>query len=96
VTFTGDVTDPDTVDGAVSELSTVAPLALAGNIAGVGIAATITDTTDEQWQRVLSVNLTGTFVVSSRDSLPHRQRRGSGRQRGIRRWSGRSREPCSL
>lgn len=34
--------------------------------------------------------------VSSRDSPPHRQRRGSGRQRGIRRWSGRSREPCCL
>jgi NAD(P)-dependent dehydrogenase (short-subunit alcohol dehydrogenase family) len=77
MTFTGDVTDPDTVDGAVSELSAVAPLALASNIAGVGISATITDTTDEQWQRVLSVNLTGTFVVC-RAVIPHLIANGGG------------------
>jgi NAD(P)-dependent dehydrogenase (short-subunit alcohol dehydrogenase family) len=77
MTFTGDVTDPDTVDGAVSELSAVAPMALASNIAGVGIAATITDTTDEEWQRVLSVNLTGTFVVC-RAVIPHLIANGGG------------------
>jgi NAD(P)-dependent dehydrogenase (short-subunit alcohol dehydrogenase family) len=77
VTLTGDVTDSDAVGRAMTKLSTVAPLALACNIAGVGVAAAITDTTDEQWQRVLSVNLTGTFVVC-RAAVPRLIANGGG------------------
>jgi NAD(P)-dependent dehydrogenase (short-subunit alcohol dehydrogenase family) len=36
---------------------------LVANVAGIGVAATVVETTDEQWQRVISVNLTGTFIV---------------------------------
>jgi NAD(P)-dependent dehydrogenase (short-subunit alcohol dehydrogenase family) len=63
ITFSGDVTDSSAVEHALVDLSDLAPLAVVANIAGVGVAAPITATTDEQWQRVLSVNLTGTFVV---------------------------------
>jgi NAD(P)-dependent dehydrogenase (short-subunit alcohol dehydrogenase family) len=77
VTFSGDVTDSGAVEGVLTELSAVAPLALACNIAGVGVAATITDTTDEQWHRLLSVNLTGTFVVC-RAAVPHLIANGGG------------------
>lgn len=61
-----DVTDPSSVQQAANqvigggELPAVAALA---NIAGVPEPATFTELTLEKWNRVLSVNLTGTFLM---------------------------------
>lgn len=69
VGFNGDVRDEAAVTSALEELAREARLWLVANVAGIGVAATVVDTTDEQWQRVISVNLTGTFIVS-RAALP--------------------------
>jgi len=33
------------------------------NVAGIGVAATVLETSDEDWNRVLDVNLTGPFLT---------------------------------
>lgn len=63
VGFVGDVRDVTAVKSAVEALAKDARLWLVANVAGIGAAATVVETTDEQWQRVISVNLTGTFIV---------------------------------
>ena len=47
------------------------------NVAGIGVAATVLETSDEDWNRVLSVNLTGPFLTT-RATLPLMLDRGSG------------------
>lgn len=61
--FTGDVRDEVVVSSALEAIAAHARLWLVANVAGVGVAATVAETTNEQWQRVISVNLTGTFIV---------------------------------
>ena len=63
VGFIGDVRDEAVVTSALAVLAREARLWLVANVAGIGVAATVVDTTNEQWQRVISVNLTGTFIV---------------------------------
>jgi NAD(P)-dependent dehydrogenase (short-subunit alcohol dehydrogenase family) len=63
VGFGGDVRDETAVKSALEALAKGARLWLVANVAGIGVAATVVETTDEQWQRVISVNLTGTFIV---------------------------------
>ena len=48
------------------------------NNAGITIDRTVMKLTDEDWNRVLSVNLSGAFFMS-RNVLPHMIERGSGR-----------------
>lgn len=60
--------------GAVSELGQIDVLV---NNAGLGGFARIVEMTDEQWQRVLDVTLTGTFRMT-RAVLPHMLARRSG------------------
>ncbi len=48
---------------ALEALARKGRLWLVANVAGIGVAATIVDTSNEDWQRVISVNLGGTFVV---------------------------------
>jgi NAD(P)-dependent dehydrogenase (short-subunit alcohol dehydrogenase family) len=55
--------------GALAALARESRLWLVANVAGVGVAATIVETSNEDWQRVISVNLGGTFVVC-RAALP--------------------------
>ena len=62
------------VDAAVRELGHVDVLV---NNAGLGGTATVVEMTDEQWQKVLDVTLTGTFRVT-RAMLPHMLARRSG------------------
>ena len=47
------------------------------NVAGIGVAATVLETSDEDWNRVLAVNLTGPFLTT-RATLPLMLDRGSG------------------
>ncbi len=67
--FVGDVRDDVAVKSALDALTRGTRLWLVANVAGIGVAATIVETTNEQWQRVISVNLTGTFIVC-RAALP--------------------------
>lgn len=73
-----DVTDQAQVDALV----VAAEAALGGidvlvNNAGLGGYAPLVEMTDEQWQRVLDVTLTGTMRVT-RATLPHMVARGRG------------------
>ncbi|MFI9364452.1 SDR family NAD(P)-dependent oxidoreductase [Kitasatospora sp. NPDC053057] len=72
--FTADVTDDASVRGAVQ----AAAEALGGidvlvNNAGIGAIGTVADNPDEQWHRVLDVNLLG-VVRTTRAALPHLRR----------------------
>ena len=62
------------VEAALAELGRVDVLV---NNAGLGGYAKVAEMTDEQWQRVLDVTLTGTFRMT-RAVLPHMLARGSG------------------
>jgi NAD(P)-dependent dehydrogenase (short-subunit alcohol dehydrogenase family) len=76
--FVMDLSDPLEV-GAVTRQIAVnigAPNVLV-NVAGIGVAATVLETSDEDWGRVLSVNLTGPFLTT-RATLPLMLDRGSG------------------
>jgi len=60
-----DVTDGHSVSGAVAEvLARHGRLDIVVNVAGIGLARRIGDFSLEEWNRVLQVNLTGTFLVS--------------------------------
>ena len=63
VGFTGDIRDEQTVKAALETLSRSNRLWLVANVAGVGVAATIVETSNDDWDRVVSINLGGTFVV---------------------------------
>lgn len=47
------------------------------NVAGIGLSATVLDTSDEDWARVIGTNLTGPFLLT-RAVLPLMLDRGSG------------------
>lgn len=73
-----DVTDEASVADAVAEA--VAELGRPGivcNVAGIGASAHTHEETLERWNRILSVNLTGTFLVC-RATLPHLLEAGRG------------------
>jgi NAD(P)-dependent dehydrogenase (short-subunit alcohol dehydrogenase family) len=59
----GDVTDADsTVDAVRQAQSSLGPLTLAVNSAGIANAAPAETMRREQWQRVIDVNVTGVFL----------------------------------
>jgi 3-oxoacyl-[acyl-carrier protein] reductase len=62
------------IDVAISELGRIDVLI---NNAGLGGTANVVDMTDEQWDAVIGITLTGTFRMT-RAALPHMQERGSG------------------
>jgi NAD(P)-dependent dehydrogenase (short-subunit alcohol dehydrogenase family) len=47
------------------------------NNAGVGVGASVVDTSDEEWRRILDTNLTGVFYCC-RAAIPHLRARGGG------------------
>lgn len=63
--FAVDVTSADDLDAVVGEIANAlgAPTHLV-NVAGVGVAATVLETTDEDWSRVININLTGPFLLT--------------------------------
>lgn len=69
-----DVTDADAVRAAVAEHG---PFDIVLNIAGVCRLAHLADTTLEEWQRQLSVNLTAPFLVSQAAMPGLVERRGN-------------------
>ncbi|MGW4202193.1 SDR family NAD(P)-dependent oxidoreductase [Streptomyces sp. NPDC004726] len=63
VTLDGDVTDPRTWDRVLSSVRDVGrPLAGLVNNAGITLRKTVTETTPEEWEKLISVNLTGAFL----------------------------------
>jgi NAD(P)-dependent dehydrogenase (short-subunit alcohol dehydrogenase family) len=76
--FAVDLCDPLAVGSVTREIAVTfgAPEVLV-NVAGIGVAATVLETSDEDWNRVLAVNLTGPFLTT-RAILPLMLDRGTG------------------
>jgi NAD(P)-dependent dehydrogenase (short-subunit alcohol dehydrogenase family) len=73
-----DVGDPHQLGVMLREvLTTMGSPELLVNVAGVAIAATVLDTSDQEWSRVITTNLTGPFLLT-RATLPLMLDRGSG------------------
>lgn len=76
--FEVDVTDADVVAGAVQEVAaTLGPVDLLHNNAGLLIAGTTLELDPADWDRVIEVNLRGTFLCI-RAALPGMLERGRG------------------
>lgn len=66
-----DVTRSEDCDAAVrSVVDAAGRLDVLANVAGIGIYRHATDFTDDEWRRVIDINLTGTFFMC-RASIPH-------------------------
>ena len=74
----GDVSNPDDavslIDAAVDAYGCVDVLV---NNAGVHVDRTVADTTEEEWDRILRVNLKGVFLCS-KAAIPQMRRQGGG------------------
>lgn len=78
IALTADVRDPDAVARAVDEAAAVlGDVAILVNNAGTGDLRPLHTLDDKLWQRLLDVNLAGTFHAS-RAALPHLLARGGG------------------
>jgi len=76
--FRADVCDPYQLGVTVREvLTSMGSPELLVNVAGIAIAATVLETSDEDWGRVIGTNLTGPFLLT-RAVLPLMLDRGSG------------------
>ncbi|MEU8516860.1 SDR family oxidoreductase [Kitasatospora sp. NPDC048722] len=72
--FTADVSDDASVRDAVhAAAETLGGIDVLVNNAGIGAIGTVEDNLDEQWHRVLDVNLLG-VVRTTRAALPHLRR----------------------
>lgn len=69
-----DVTDGSAVDAAVQQtVGECGALDVLINVAGIGATGTVEDNSDDEWRRVLDVNVLG-MVRTSRAALPHLRR----------------------
>jgi meso-butanediol dehydrogenase/(S,S)-butanediol dehydrogenase/diacetyl reductase len=69
--FGCDVRDSVAVDGTMAAVvDQLGPPNVVCNVAGVGRFSHTHETTDEEWDRIIGINLTGTFNVC-RAALPH-------------------------
>jgi NAD(P)-dependent dehydrogenase (short-subunit alcohol dehydrogenase family) len=76
--FALDLSDPLAVGSVTREIAvTIGAPEVLVNVAGIGVTATVLETSDEDWRRVLAVNLTGPFLTT-RATLPLMLDRGSG------------------
>jgi NAD(P)-dependent dehydrogenase (short-subunit alcohol dehydrogenase family) len=74
-----DVTDPSQIDAAAAAIEGALPPVLAlVNVAGISDPTKFLDTDLARWQRVIGVNLTGTFLAMRR-FVPGMVDRGAGR-----------------
>ncbi len=72
--FTADVADDDSVRSAVQGAAELfGAIDILVNNAGIGAAGTVEDNDDEQWHRVLDINVLG-IVRTTRAALPHLRR----------------------
>jgi NAD(P)-dependent dehydrogenase (short-subunit alcohol dehydrogenase family) len=70
-TLTGDVSDPTSVEAMVAAaVDAHGRIDVLGNIAGILRFNNLADTTLEEWNRILAVNLTGTFLMCQ-TAMPH-------------------------
>jgi meso-butanediol dehydrogenase/(S,S)-butanediol dehydrogenase/diacetyl reductase len=75
---TCDVTDRESAEAAIAAATKhFGRLDILVNNAGAVVVATVEQTSDEDWSRVLAVNLTGTFLVT-RAALPALRKAGGG------------------
>lgn len=65
-----DVSDPGQVDALVAVAAEEGHLDVVCNIAGILRFGNLADTTLDEWNRILAVNLTGTFLVCQA-AMPH-------------------------
>lgn len=78
LTITGDVSQAGDVANAIEQtLEHFGKIDILINNAGIGLFKPVKDTTLDEWQRVLDVNLTGTFLFS-KAVLPAMIERGQG------------------
>jgi NAD(P)-dependent dehydrogenase (short-subunit alcohol dehydrogenase family) len=76
--FRANVCDPHELGVMVREvLTSMGSPELLVNVAGVGVAATVLDTSDHDWNRIIGTNLTGPFLLT-RAVLPLMLDKGSG------------------
>src|SRR5258708_34479322 len=76
--FQSDVCDPHQLGVTVREvLASMGSPDLLVNVAGIAVAATVLDTSDQDWNRVIGTNLTGPFLLA-RAILPLMLDVGSG------------------
>jgi NAD(P)-dependent dehydrogenase (short-subunit alcohol dehydrogenase family) len=69
-----DVTDDDSVRSAISKVGTfLGGIDILINNVGIGAAGTVEDNPDDEWLRVLNVNVLG-MVRTARAALPHLRR----------------------
>jgi NAD(P)-dependent dehydrogenase (short-subunit alcohol dehydrogenase family) len=72
----GDVTDRAQVDAAVARVVDAhGRLDVVANVAGIAQMGRVEEISDDEWQRVLAVNLTGPFLVC-RAAAPHLKEAG--------------------
>lgn len=77
--FRADVTDSAEVRQLFEVVAEeIGPVSILVNNAGIGLRRLLADTTDEEWQKVLQVNLSGPFYCS-REALPFMVSRRRGR-----------------
>jgi len=73
-----DVRDPSSVRRAVEAVvATFGGLDVLVNCAGVGVGRTVAEMPHEEWDRIISTNLTGVFNCC-KAALPHLRKRGAG------------------
>ena len=73
-----DVTDPDAMRGLVERvISETGRIDVLINNAGIRVEKDVIDTTLEEWDRMMAVNLTAVFL-GSKFALPHMLEQGSG------------------
>lgn len=76
--FPADVTRPDEVKLAVSNvLSRLERIDVLFNNAGISCVGTLHETSEEDWDRVMAVNVRGIYLVT-REVVPHMMRREAG------------------
>lgn len=77
--LTGDVTDPDTVEATYAGVERAwGPVSVLVVNAGAGASSPLVETSDEEWQRMLDLNLTAPFRFLRR-ALPAMTASGHGR-----------------
>jgi len=71
------VRDEESVRSLIAEVADRRPITGLVNVAGVGSITNAPDTSLEVWERVMSVNATGTFLCC-KHVIPHLRERGGG------------------
>src|SRR5262245_60621602 len=73
-----DVSNSSEVHSAFQKVVTeLGPPTLLVNNAGIGLQKTVTETTDDDWDRVLNVNLKS-FFLCAREAIPFMEKAGKG------------------